>query len=70
MIDLTSRPRKRYEIQRCYYCPDHPAGKPIMPDDKNAQRLPDGSMKCGTCVISENSKMLSLFGGKRKKWLK
>jgi hypothetical protein len=49
MIDLTSRPRKRYVINLCHYCDTDrfPSGRPIMPDDKNAQRQPDGSYKCG-----------------------
>ena len=65
LIDLTQRPRKRYQIQRCFYC-DHskfPSGRPIMPDDKNAQVQPDGSHKCGICVGEDAKKLLSLFGG-------
>ena len=66
MIDLTSRPRRRYQINRCHYC-DHerfPDGKPIDPTtDKHARQMEDKSWKCGICIGGENKKMLSLFGG-------
>jgi hypothetical protein len=69
MIDLTSRPRKRYEIHRCHYC-DHdlyPAGKPIDPTtDHNARQMEDGSFKCGVCVAEDVKKSLSLFSGRKK----
>ena len=66
MIDLTSRPYKRYQINRCHYC-DHdqyPEGKPIDPTtDVNAQQMKDGSWKCSECVLEDNKKLLKLFDG-------
>ena len=68
MIDLTSRPRNRYEIHRCFYC-DHdkfPHGKPIDPTtDRYAKQMEDGSFKCGTCIGEDVKKSLSLFGGNK-----
>jgi hypothetical protein len=69
MIDMTSRPRKRYVINRCHYC-DHdnfPDAKPIDPTiDHNAKKTEKGDWMCGVCV---SERMLSLFGGggERKK---
>lgn len=68
MIDMTSRPRRRYQINRCHYCSHdlYLEGKPIDPTtDKHAKQMEDKSWKCGTCIGEENSKMLSLFGAKR-----
>jgi hypothetical protein len=69
MIDMTSRPRKRYVINRCHYCDQHkyPEGKPIDPTtDHNARQMEDKSWKCGVCVAEETTKLLSLFGGVNK----
>ena len=68
MIDLTSRPRKRYSINRCHYC-DHDkygdAGKPIDPTtDHNARKTEKGDWICGVCQVERS---LSLFGGTPKK---
>jgi hypothetical protein len=64
LIDMTSRPCKRYAINRCHYCNHEkfPSGRPIMPDDKHAQRQSDGSYKCGVCVGEDAKKLLSMFG--------
>jgi hypothetical protein len=68
MIDLTSRPHRRYEINRCFYC-DHkkfPHGKPIDPTtDIHAKPTERGDWKCGTCIGEDVKKSLSLFGGSK-----
>jgi hypothetical protein len=68
LIDLTSRPRRRYNINLCHYC-DHdkfPHGKPIDPtSDKEARQMKDGSWKCGICIGEDVKKSLSLFGGSK-----
>jgi|SoiMethySBSTD1v2_1073268.scaffolds.fasta_scaffold1514787_3 DNA-directed RNA polymerase subunit RPC12/RpoP len=69
LIDLTQRPRKRYQINRCHYCSHDkfPEGKPIDPTtDHSAKQMEDGSYKCGVCVAQETTKLLSLFGGQKK----
>jgi hypothetical protein len=71
MIDMTSRPRKRYQINRCHSCSHdlYPEGKPIDPTtDKHAKQMEDKSWKCGVCVAEDVKKSLSLFGGQRKKY--
>ena len=69
MIDMTSRPHKRYNINRCHYC-DHdryPEGKSIDPTtDKHAKKTEKGDWICGVCVTEQNSKLFSLFGGQKK----
>jgi hypothetical protein len=67
MIDMTSRPRRRYTINRCHYCSHErfPNGKPIDPTtDKNARQMSDGSWKCSVCITQD---VLSLFGGPIRK---
>lgn len=69
MIDMTSRPYKRYKINRCHYC-DHdkyPEGKIIDPTtDKHAKQTEIEDWMCGVCVLEEDKKLLSLFGGQKK----
>jgi hypothetical protein len=53
MIDLTSHPHKRYNVNICHYCnhDKYPNGKVIDPTaDHNAKQMKDGSFKCGVCV--------------------
>jgi hypothetical protein len=69
MIDLTSRPRKRYTVHRCFYCDNSkfPHGRVIDPTtDIYAKIMEDGSHKCGVCVGEDVKKSLSLFGGSSK----
>jgi hypothetical protein len=64
MIDLTSRPRKRYETLRCYYCNSdkYPNGKVIDPTtDKTAHKTSRGDWKCGQCLIEDMYKMNKLL---------
>jgi hypothetical protein len=67
MIDMTSRPHKRYAINMCHYCSHekYPDGKPIDPTtDKYAKQTDKGDWMCGFC---QNNRLLSLFGGEEKK---
>jgi hypothetical protein len=69
MIDMTSRPHKRYNINRRHYCdPDrYPEGKPIDPTtDRHAKKTEKGDWMCSFCIGEENKKMLSLFGEQKK----
>ena len=66
MIDLTSRSRTRHYLERCYFCPDHPAGKPILPTDKDAYKNSNNQWVCGTCARENVKKSLSLFGARKK----
>ena len=69
MIDMRSRPHKRYKTGVCKTC-DHskyPQGKLIDPTtDKYARQLEDGSWICGVCIADQNTKLLSLFGGPKE----
>jgi hypothetical protein len=60
MIEMTSRPSKRYLVNRCHYC-DHdkyPEGKIIDPTtDHDARKTDKGDWICGTCVIEGLYKM-------------
>jgi hypothetical protein len=63
MIDLTSRPRRRYTVHRCHYCDSsrYPSGKIIDPTtDKQARQTDKGDWICGYCITE---RMLSLMGG-------
>jgi hypothetical protein len=66
MIDMTSRPHKRYNINRLD--PDrYPEGKPIDPTtDRHAKKTEKGDWMCSFCIGEENKKMLSLFGEQKK----
>jgi hypothetical protein len=70
LIDMTSRPRKRYKTGVCKTC-DHskyPQGKLIDPTtDKHARQMEDGRWKCGVCIGEETTRLLSLFGAGRTK---
>ena len=69
LIDLTSRPRKRYSINMCNYCHDgngKSTPKPILPSDRYARRTDKGDYKCGVCFGEETKKLLNMFGGRQK----
>jgi hypothetical protein len=62
MIDLTSRPRKRYTVHRCLYCDSsrYPSGKIIDPTTDKAIQTDKGDYICCYCATE---RMLSLMGG-------
>jgi hypothetical protein len=54
MIDMTSKPIRRYVVHRCYYCDDdkYPNGKIIDPTtDKDAHKTSKGDWMCEVCTI-------------------
>lgn len=55
LIDRTSGPTKRYNINVCHYCNSdkYPRGKPIMSEDKHARHTDKGDWKCGSCVAED-----------------
>jgi len=56
-------------IKTCKYCLDykgHP--KPIAPEDmKHASRMPDGSYKCGVCILADLLKLNGQYNIKKEK---
>jgi hypothetical protein len=67
MIDLTSRQRKRYVINRCHYCnhDKYPNGKIIDPTIDKGIMTDKGDWKCGTCVNEDSKKLLKLLDGNK-----
>jgi hypothetical protein len=60
MIDMTSKPYKRYVVHRCYYCDQdkYPNGKIIDPTtDEDAHKTARGDYMCGVCTIESLYKM-------------
>jgi hypothetical protein len=64
MIDMTSRPYKKYRINRCHYCDrdKYSDGKPIDPTiDQNAKKTDKGEWMCGVCIAQGNTLPSSEF---------
>jgi ribosomal protein L37AE/L43A len=64
MIDMTSRPHKRYRsgIALCHYCRHDlfPHGKMFdVSTDKDAIQIKNGSYKCGVCVREDLRRQLN-----------
>jgi hypothetical protein len=63
LIDMTNRNR-RYKTGLCQYCNSDifPHGKIVDPStDRNANQMPNGSWKCGVCVIEDFKKATKLM---------